>query len=141
MTLMARSLLDVFTQRDPQQRAAAIGEVCTADIIFYEEDATITGARALHERVQQLLDIAPGFVFTPVGRPVVHCDLGRQQWTFGPPGGTRLVFGTDIARIAGDRIDALVRVIEAPSHEVRTDPREPWAAARSHSAEQMGVRS
>jgi hypothetical protein len=138
---MARSLLDVFTQRDRRQRAAAIGEVYTPDIIFYEEDATVTGAGGLHERVQQLLDGAPGFVFRPVGRPVIHRGLGRQQWTFGPPGGTRVVYGTDIARIIGDRIDALVRVIEAPSPETHTDPRGPWEAAPCHSAEQTGVRS
>jgi len=65
-TLMTRSLLDVFNQRDPQQRAAAIGEVYSPDIVFYEQDATVTGAAALHERVQELLDGAPGFVFTPL---------------------------------------------------------------------------
>lgn len=110
--LMTRSLLDVFNQRDPQQRAAAIGEVYGPDIVFYEEDGSVAGAAALQERVQQLLDDAPGFVFTRVGRPVVNHDLGRQPWTFGPADGSPVVFGTDIARIADDRIEALYVFVE-----------------------------
>jgi SnoaL-like domain len=113
--LMTRSLLDVFNQRDPQQRAAAIGEVYSPDIVFYEEDGSVTGAAALQERVQQLLDGAPGFVFTPVGQPLINHDLGRQPWTLGPSGGSPVVFGTDIARIAGDRIQALYVFVEPPS--------------------------
>jgi hypothetical protein len=138
---MARSLRDVFNQRDPQQRAAAIGEVYTSDIVFYEEDATVTGTTAVNERVQQFLDGAPGFVFTPVCRPVINRGLGRQRWTFGPPGGAPVVFGTDIARIVGDRIDALVRAIEAPSPETHADPEKLRTETPSGSAEQIGVHS
>jgi SnoaL-like domain len=114
-TLMTRSLLDVFNQRDPQQRAAAIGEVYSPDIVFYEKDGTVTGPAALDERVQQLLDDAPGFVFAPIGHPSINHDLGRQPWTLGPPDGRPVVFGTDIARIAGDRIQALYVFVEPPS--------------------------
>ena len=114
-TLMTRSLLDVFNQRDPQQRAAAIREVYSHDIVFYEEDASVSGAEALQERVQQLLDDAPGFVFAPVGKPLINHGMGRQPWTFGPPGAPPVVFGTDIARIVGDRIAALYVFVEPPS--------------------------
>jgi hypothetical protein len=99
-TLMTRSLLDVFNQRDPQQRAAAIDEVYSPDIVFYEEQSNVMGAAAMLERAQDLLDGAPGFVFAPVGQPAINHDLGRQPWTFGPPDGPPVVFGTDIAGIA-----------------------------------------
>jgi SnoaL-like domain len=114
-TLMTRSLLDVFNQRDPQQRAAAIDEIYSPDIVFYEKDDTFTGPAALHERVQQLLDGAPGFVFAPVGHPAINHDVGRQPWTFGPPDGSPVVFGTDIARMTGDRIQALYVFVEPQS--------------------------
>jgi hypothetical protein len=113
-TLMTRSLLDVFNQRDPKQRAEAIGEVYSPDIVFYEEEGTVMGAAALLERVQQLLDGARGFVFAPVGQPAINHDVGRQPWTFGPPGGPPVVFGTDVARIVGDRIQALYAFVEPP---------------------------
>jgi hypothetical protein len=114
-SLMTRSLLDVFNQRDPQQRAAAIEEVYSPDIVFYEVEEVITGVAALQGRVQQLLDGAPGFVFAPVGRPLINHDLGRQPWTFGPPDAPPVVFGTDIARIVGDRIVALYAFVEPPT--------------------------
>jgi hypothetical protein len=114
-TLMTRSLLDVFNQRDPQKRAAAIRDVYSPDIVFYEAEDTLKGANALQERVQQLLDGAPGFVFAPVGKPVINHDVGRQLWTFGPPDGPPVVFGTDIARLVGDRIETLYAFVEPPT--------------------------
>jgi SnoaL-like domain len=111
-TLMTRSLLEVFNQRDPEQRAAAIAVTYSSDFVFYEAEGAVRGAAALQERVQQLLDGAPGFVFTPVGPPLINHDLGRQRWTLGPPDGPPVVFGTDIAQIDGDRIHALYVFID-----------------------------
>jgi hypothetical protein len=113
--LMTRSLLDIFNEHDRRRRTVAIGEVYSPDSVFYEEDAIVTGPEELNERVQQLLDGAPGFVFTPDGRPIINHDLGRAQWTFGPPDGPPVVFGTDIARIADNRIQALYVFVEPPS--------------------------
>ena len=113
--LMTRSLLHVFNQRDRKQRTAAIGEIYSPDIVFYERDGEVSGPVALEERVQQLLEGAPTFVFTPVGPPAVNHDLGRQPWTFGPPNSPPVVFGTDIARIADGRIHQLYVFVEPPS--------------------------
>jgi hypothetical protein len=113
--LMTRSLLEVFNQRDPQPRASAIDEVYSPDIVFYEQDDIISGAEALQARVQQLLDDAPGFVFEPVGQPAINHDMGRQRWKFGPPDGPPVIFGTDIARIADDRIHELYVFLEPPT--------------------------
>ena len=84
-----------------------MGEIYSPGIVFNEEDGTVTGTAALQERVQQLLGGAPGFVFTPAGQPIINHDLGRLPWTLGPPDGPPVVFGTDIARIASGRIQAL----------------------------------
>jgi hypothetical protein len=114
-TLMTRSLLDVFNQRDPKQRAAAVAEVYSPDIVFYEVDATTTGRVALVTRVQQLLDGVPGLTFKPVGEPALNHDVGRQPWTLGPPDGPPVVFGTDIARITDNHISALYVFVEPPA--------------------------
>jgi hypothetical protein len=114
-TLMTRSLLEVFNQRDPHKRATVIGEIYDPGIVFYEAEGAVTGSEALQERVQQLLDGAPGFIFVPVGKPAVNHDIGRQPWSFGPAGAPPVVFGTDIARIVGDRIAALYVFVEPPT--------------------------
>jgi SnoaL-like domain len=114
-SLMTRSLLNVFNERDPEQRAVAISEIYSPAVIFYEAEDAVRGPAALNDRVQRLLDDAPGFVFAPVGLPAVNHDLGRQAWTFGPPDAPPVVFGTDIARIVDDRIDALYVFVEPPA--------------------------
>jgi hypothetical protein len=113
--LMTRSLFDVFNQRDSLKRFAAIGEVYSPDIVFYEAEDVVAGPAALHERVQQLLDGAPGFVFTTVGLTAFNHDLGRQAWAFGPPDDIPVAFGTDIARFADGRIQQLYVFVEPPS--------------------------
>jgi hypothetical protein len=52
---------------------------------------------------------------TLMSRSPVDHDLGRQPWMFGPPDGSPVVLGTDIARIAGDRIQALYVFVEPPA--------------------------
>jgi hypothetical protein len=60
--LMTRSLLEVFNQRDRLDRAEAISQIYSIDVVFYEYDDTFAGRAALHGRVQQLLDDSPSFV-------------------------------------------------------------------------------
>ena len=91
--------------------------------------------------MQQLLDGAPGFVFTPVGRPAVNHDLGRQPWTFGPPDGTPVVFGTDIARIAGRPHSRRCTCLSNRRPPEAQQIEKATGRAPSHSAEQIGVQS
>jgi hypothetical protein len=114
--LMTRSLLDVFNERDPERRAAAIREVYSPDVIFYEPTDQLTGHEQLAAKVQELLDDAPGWVFRPAGDVSVNHDLGRLTWHFGPDGQPPVVTGTDVALTADGRIHRLyVFVGEAPA--------------------------
>ena len=105
--LMTRSLLDVFNERDPARRAAAIAAVYAPDVTFYEPEHAIQGPVALGARVQQLLDGAPGWAFRPAGEVDVNHDLGRLTWHFGPDGARPVVTGTDIALVHDGRIRSL----------------------------------
>jgi hypothetical protein len=88
-TLMTRSLLDVVNQRDPQQRAAAIEEIYSLDIVFHEQDGTVTGAAAMQERVQRLLDGAPASCshqsVSPSSTTTWAGSLGRSGRPTAPP--------------------------------------------------------
>jgi hypothetical protein len=75
--LMTRSLLDVFNERDPERRAAAMSAVYSPDITFYEPEEAIEGPAALDRKVQQMLDGAPGWVFHPAGEVSANHNLGR----------------------------------------------------------------
>ena len=112
--LMLRNLSEVFNERDPERRTAAIAEVYSADPVFYEQDNVVEGRDALHARVQELLDGAPGFVFTTEDGATENHNVGRLTWHLGPPDAPAVVTGTDIAITEGGRIRALYTFIEKP---------------------------
>ena len=116
--LMLRSLLDVFNERDAARRSVAIAAIYTSDVTFHEPDGVIRGPTALAARVQQLLDGAPQWFFSPAGAGAVNHDLGCLRWHFGPQGAHPAVAGTDIAVVADGRIRSLHVFIHVPG-EVR----------------------
>lgn len=111
--LMHANLMQVFDERDPGRRWAAIASTYAPDVRFVEAEATIVGHRALDDRVQQLLEEAPGFVFTPVGPVRVVQDMGYLAWHFGPPGSEPVARGADVAFIAGEHITSLCTMLFA----------------------------
>jgi hypothetical protein len=109
---MRRNIYEVFNERDPDRRTAAIAEVYSADPVFYEQDNVVEGREALHARVQALLDGAPEFAFSAEGEATENHSMGRQTWHLGPPGASPVVTGTDIAITGDGRIQALYTFIE-----------------------------
>jgi hypothetical protein len=92
--LMERNLSDVFGQRDPARRAAAIAELYTADCTFFEAEEQVNGREALNAKVESIFKDAPGFVFRAGGPAQVNHDLGCLRWQFGPAGAPPVVTGT-----------------------------------------------
>ena len=95
--LMHANLLEVFGERDPQRRRAAIERTYVPDVVFTDPEETVVGRQALDEKAQRLLDESPGFVFSPGGPVHVVQDLGYLAWQFGPEGEEPVVRGADIA--------------------------------------------
>ena len=110
--LMRRNLEEVFNERDPSRRVAAIREVYAAAPLFYEQDDVVEGREALDARVQALLDDAPGFEFSAAGEATENHNVGRLTWHLGPPGAAPVVTGTDIAITDDGVIQALYTFIE-----------------------------
>ena len=94
--LMLANLLEVFNERDRARRRAAIDRVYSDDIVFSDPEALVVGRDAIDAKVQQLLDDAPGFVFSPAGAVLQNHDLGYLTWKFGPEGHEPVVTGMDI---------------------------------------------
>jgi hypothetical protein len=97
--LMRTNLLEVFGERDPERRRAAIERTYTTDVVFSDPDEVVTGREALSAKAQQILDGAPDFVFSPGGPILVNHDLGYLAWNFGPDGEPPAVRGVDIALV------------------------------------------
>ena len=112
--LMERNVLEVFGQRDPERRKAAIGELYTEDCTFFEADEQIVGRDALDKKVGRMLQDAPGFVFRLVSKAQVIHDHGRVQWQFAPNGAAPVVTGMDVAIFERMRIHALYTFLDKP---------------------------
>ncbi len=102
--LVHRNLMDVFNERDRARRREAIAEVYVEDVEFTDPDGTLTGRDAVDAKVQELLDGAPGLVFSPAGPARRSGDLALLPWRFGPPGQPPVVSGLDVSRVREGRI-------------------------------------
>ena len=57
--LLNANLHEVFSERDPDARRAAIERTYAEDVKFIDPDREVVGQQALNERAQELLDRAP----------------------------------------------------------------------------------
>ena len=109
--LMHANLFDVFNERDPERRIAAIAKTYTGDVVFSDPDEIVTGREALNNKAQKRLDKAPGFVFTAGGPIYENHDLGYLAWHFGPVGQPPVVSGMDIAIVKEGRIATIYTLL------------------------------
>ena len=111
--LLHSNLLEVFSERDPERRWAAIGRTYTTDVKFIDPDGEFAGWQALSDRAQELLDGASAVdVFEEDGPAYVGADMAALAWRFGPPG-KPVARGVDILTIRDGRV-SVVRTLIAP---------------------------
>jgi hypothetical protein len=111
--LLHSNLYEVFSERDPERRWAAIGRTYTEDVTFTDPDGDFVGWQALSDRAQELLDGASaGDVFEEDGPMYLGTDAAALAWRFGPPG-KPVARGVDILTIRDGRVSA-VRTLIAP---------------------------
>jgi hypothetical protein len=114
--LLHSNLFEVFGERDPDRRWAAIGRTYTEDVTFTDPDGDFVGWRALSDRAQALLDGAPpDFVFEEDGPRYVDTDAAVMAWRFGPAG-EPVARGVDMLTIRDGRVSA-VRTLIAPQSD------------------------
>jgi hypothetical protein len=107
-TLLSRNLHDVFGENDPAGRRAAIDEIYTEDIVFYETNKNVYRGRDEIDRVAGALRAQhPDFRYHVTAEPEEVGDGGRIQWLEGRPGETPVVAGTDFIIARDGRIAAI----------------------------------
>jgi hypothetical protein len=111
--LLERMLQGVFNEPDADRRAAVIDEVFAADVVFADDEQTVTGRAALAATVSGLLAQGSGLVFTPAGPFRGVGDLGMRPWRLSPPGGEPVLGGLDVAQVVDGRIARLWTLLDA----------------------------
>lgn len=114
--LLHSNLFEVFSERDPDRRWAAIGRTYTEDVTFIDPDGEFVGWKALNDRAQELLDGASaGDIFEEDGPAYVGGDTAALAWRFGPPGNP-VARGVDILTIRDGHVSG-VRTLIAPQSD------------------------
>jgi hypothetical protein len=110
--LLHSNLHEVFSERDPQRRRAAIERTYTEDVRFIDPEGEFVGWQTLSDQAQKLLDgPMAGFVFEEDGPRYVGTDTAALAWRVGPPG-QPIARGIDIVTIRDGRL-SVVRTLMA----------------------------
>jgi hypothetical protein len=103
--------LQVFSERDPEKRRAAVERTYVEDVRFIDPDGESVGREALNDRAQKILDDAPAdFVLEEDGLAYVSTDTAVQPWRFGPPG-SPAVRGIDILTVRDGSVSVVRTLI------------------------------
>jgi SnoaL-like domain len=105
--LLHSNLHEVFSERDPERRRAAIERTYTEDVRFIDPEGESVGRQALSDRAQKLLDGLPaGVVLEEDGPRYVGTDTAALAWRLGPPA-QPVARGIDILTISDGRVSVL----------------------------------
>ena len=110
--LMAANLLRIFNERNRRRRAAAIRAIYAKDCLFIDGRDSVVGWDGVHDTVERLQSVHPGFVFQATGLAVAHHGLACQRWKFGPPDACDVITGIDVAIFEKASIKALYVFID-----------------------------
>ena len=109
--LLHSNLHEVFSERDPERRRAAIERTYTEDVTFIDPEGEFVGWQAVSDQAQKLLDNdLAGFAFEEDGPPYVGTGTAALAWRFGPPG-KPLGRGIDILTIRDGRVSVVRTLI------------------------------
>src|SRR5271156_3193405 len=107
-TLLIRNLQDVFGENDPERRRAAIDEIYTEDVVFYDPSKNVYRGGDEIDRIAGAIRAKhPDFRYQPIAEPEEVGNGGRIQWVSGRPGEAPAYAGTDFIIVRDGRIAAL----------------------------------
>ncbi|XWW44931.1 hypothetical protein JYG30_19665 [Fibrella sp. USSR17] len=108
--LLEISLLNVWSERDEQQRLAVMNQIYAPDIVFYEttDSPAIQGYQPINELIKRLQDQWPlQFVFALTRPAVVNHGVSHVSWALRAADEIPAATGMDIAIIENGLINAL----------------------------------
>lgn len=101
---MRRNLFEVFGERDPDARRAAISELYAPEVRYVDPEGSGTGHDAIHAAAEAVLTRFPDLHFAHAAAPTAVGDLGRVGWELRDANDVAVVHGMDLATVADERI-------------------------------------
>src|SRR6201997_551806 len=107
-TLLIRNLSDVFGENDPVRRRAAMDELYTEDVVFYDPSKGVYRGRDEIDRIAGAIKAThPEFQYQPTSEPVESGNGGLVRWVSGRLGEAPAYAGTDFIIARDGQIAAL----------------------------------
>jgi SnoaL-like domain len=107
-TLLIRNLQGVFGENDPERRRAAIDEIYTEDVVFYDPSKGVyRGGDEIDRIAGAVRATHPDFSYEPIAEPEELGNGGRVKWVSGRPGDAPAYAGTDFIIVRDGRIAAI----------------------------------
>jgi hypothetical protein len=114
-TLMIRHLREIFEENDPARRRAAMDEIYTEDVVFYDPSGgTFRGRGEIDRIAGSLRATHPDFRYQPIAEPEESGNAGRVRWVEGRPGEAPAYAGTDFFIARDGRIAAIYLFFDKP---------------------------
>jgi hypothetical protein len=102
MNELVNRYIDLWNEKDPAARRAAVAAVFADDGRYVDPLADVTG----HDGIDAVIDAVqkqfPDFVFRAGPSVDAHHDVARFTWELGPAGEEPVVIGFDVAVLADD---------------------------------------
>jgi len=113
-TLLLRNLSDVFGEKDPVRRRAAIDEIWHEDGVFYDPNKGVYRGRDEIDRIAGVIKAThPDFQYQPITEPEEVGNAARVKWVSGRPGEAPAYGGTDFIIARDGRIAAVYLFFDA----------------------------
>jgi catechol 2,3-dioxygenase-like lactoylglutathione lyase family enzyme len=103
---VAAQQLAIWNDTDTQARLAKMKALYRDNLAFFDHESTVNGLAQLNERVTKLQREHQGFRFT-LQKVDNSNSVVRVAWNYGPAAAPRLIGGTDMLIMAGDKVRAL----------------------------------
>jgi hypothetical protein len=107
-TLLTRNLHEVFGENDPVRRRAAIDQIYTEDVVFYDPNKGVYRGRDEIDRIAGTIKATHhDFKYQTIAEPEEVGDGGRVKWVSGRPAEPPAYAGTDFIVARDGRIAAI----------------------------------
>lgn len=113
--LMHANLIEVFNERDGEQRRAAIERTYAEDVRWVDDEGVTVGRDALEAKCVALQENLGPLQFEPVGHTHVLTGFGQLAWRLVAPDGFSPMAGFDVALVRDGVIAELYTVLTPPS--------------------------
>jgi hypothetical protein len=106
-------LHDVFDERDPVRRAAAIKRIFAPDALFIDHNGASHGHAQIDAVIEGLHALLPDFRFSHLGAPRVLDGAAQLVWQFGPASAPAKISGSDTILVKEGRVSVLLVFLDS----------------------------